>query len=77
MPRHSRRRSTRNVNAGVIGQHVSDIMAIPALNAQYVPDFIEYRVHTVAVTALLQAIESIPPVYLYGHRIRIVVDPVE
>jgi len=77
MPRMKQRRRSRSrsVDVAAVSQGVAQVMANPGFNVPSVPDFIEAYVHREAAKALLTALENIPPIYVYGHVVRIVVEP--
>jgi len=68
--------SQRELDSSKIDAAVAEMLKNPALNADCIPDFIEYHVHRAVAKKLMEAIDALPPIDLYGHRIRVVVEPV-
>lgn len=65
------------VDDEVLAEAVQRVMQNPALNADWLPDMVEYYVHKQAAAAVLKTVASIPPVELYGHQLRVVLEPIE
>jgi hypothetical protein len=64
-----------NISEEALAAAVGRVMQNPAMNVQWMPDMVEYYVHKQAVQAMLSAIAAVPPMYLYGHKITLCVEP--
>jgi len=81
MPRythHHRSRSPRSssVDERALAAAVGRVMLNPAFNVQWLPDMIEFHIHKKLVTIALETLARIPPIEIYGHQLRIVLEPV-
>jgi hypothetical protein len=65
------------INEDALAAAVAKVMQNPAFNVEWMPDMVEYYVHKQVVAAMLQAIEKIPPIELYGHEISVSISPIE